>query len=54
MHRAQCLANAYYYNSYYNQINSEKRHPIYIERNIANKIISDEEYDRLLELSFNN
>lgn len=54
MHRAQCLANAYYYNLYYNQINSEKRHPIYIERNIANKIISDEEYDKLLELSFNN
>ena len=54
MHRAKSLANAYYFNKYYRSIGSEKRIPIYLERSIANKIISDEEYDMLLKLSFNN
>lgn len=51
MHRANCLANTYYWNSYYRMHNSEKRMPVYLPRNIATQIISDEEYDELLQLS---
>ena len=53
MHRARSLANTYYYNTYYIINKSEKRMPVYLERDIANKIISDEEYDTLLRLSLN-
>jgi len=45
MHRARVLANVYYWNLYYikNKINKIK--PLYLERSIANQIISNEEYD---------
>ena len=51
MHRARVLANVYYWNLYYikNKINKIK--PLYLERGIANQIISNEEYDQLLEMT---
>jgi hypothetical protein len=51
MHRANMLANTYYWNTYYRAHNREKRMPVYLPRNIATQIISDEEYDELLQLS---
>lgn len=51
MHRAQALANTYYWNWYYRLTNSEKRKALYLPRNIATQIISDAEYNRLLDLA---
>ena len=51
MHRAEALANVYYWNMQYRIDGSERRQPLYLARNIATQIISDEEYDKLLELS---
>ena len=51
MHRAQTLANIYYWNLYYKNTKQHKTFPVFLERNIANKIITDEEYDSLLSLS---
>ena len=51
MHRARSLANTYYWNTFYKQTDSLKRIPVYLERSIANQIISDEEYDELLILT---
>ena len=51
MHRAVALANVYYWNWYYRIHHIDKHKPIYLPRNIATKIISDKEYDRLLELA---
>lgn len=51
MHRANVLANSYYWNIYYIQHGSEKRYPIYLPREIATQIVSDREYDQLLSLS---
>jgi hypothetical protein len=53
MHRAETLANVYYWNKYYikNQINNKM--PLYLSRDIARHLISDEEYDALLNLSMN-
>ena len=52
MHRARSLVNSYYYNKLFQEEGSSRRIPIYLDRNIATKIINDEEYDNLLELSF--
>ena len=49
MHRAEALAGTYYWNVYYQMHNSERRKPVYLPRNIARQIISDEEYDELLQ-----
>lgn len=51
MHRANALANTYYWNTYYRQQGREKRMPVYLPRDIATKIISNSEYDELLSLS---
>ena len=51
MHRAQALANTYYWNLYYRSLKSDKRKPVYLPRNIATKLITDEEYDELLALA---
>jgi len=53
MHRARSLANTYYLNLYYIKTHSTKRMPVYLERNIATQIIDNDEYDKLLKLSFN-
>ena len=51
MHRAVSLANVYYWNWYYRIHNMQKHKPIYLPRNIATQIISDKEYDNLLDLA---
>lgn len=53
MHRARSLANTYYLNLYYIKTHSTKRMPVYLERSIATQIIDNDEYDKLLKLSFN-
>ena len=51
MHRATALANVYYWNWYYRIHNLNKHKPLYLPRNIARNIISDKEYDELLDLA---
>ena len=51
MQRALSLANVYYWNLYYRQKGIPKRHPLYLPRTIAKQIITDEEYDELLDLA---
>ena len=51
MHRAVSLANVYYWNWYYRIHNQDKHKPIYLPRDIATQIISDKEYDKLLQLA---
>ena len=53
MHRARSLVNSYYYNKLFKQNGSEKRMPVYLNRELATQIISDEEYDELLKLADN-
>ena len=52
MHRAASIANVYYWNKKYRQEGSEKRLPFFLEQKYALQIISPEEYNILLELSF--
>lgn len=52
MHRAKSLAHTYFFNNKYIKENSNKRVSVYLPREIATKIISNEEYDSLLALSF--
>lgn len=52
MHRARALANVYYWNQYYIKHKIPKTAALYLPRNIATQIISDEEYDKLLQLSW--
>lgn len=54
MHRARSLANVYYWNKYYIKNNMTKRFPLYLPRNIAKQIISNDEYDKLYQLSISN
>ena len=51
MHRARTLANVYYWNNYYKKNQIDKKFILYLDRNIATNIISNEEYDNLLSLS---
>lgn len=51
MHRAEALANVYYWNHYYRNHNKSQRQPLYLPRDIATKLISNEEYDKLYVLS---
>lgn len=51
MHRAVALANVYYWNLLYRHQKLQKRKPLYLPRNIATQIISNEEYDELLEMA---
>lgn len=53
MHRARSLANSYYQNKIFEQTGNNKRLPVYLNREIATQIISDEEYDNLLKLANN-
>ncbi len=52
-HRARSLANVYYWNKVYQKNNEEEVFPLYLEKEYALQIISEEEYDMLLELSNN-
>ena len=51
MHRANVLANVHYWNTFYVSHMMPERFPLYLPRDIATKLIPDEEYDRLLILS---
>jgi radical SAM peptide maturase (CXXX-repeat target family) len=51
MHRAESIANVYYWNMKYRQENIQKRFPFYLEQKYALEIISEDEYDTLLRLS---
>ena len=51
MQRARSLVNSYFYNHRFIQQGREKRVPLYLERELALQIISNEEYDELLRLS---
>ena len=51
MHRAQVLANVYYWNKYYITNNKSSYYALNLSRDIAINIISNEEYDMLLQLS---
>lgn len=51
MHKARALANCYYWNTYYRKIGSSERMKLYVPREWALEIISEKEYNNLLELS---
>jgi len=48
MHRARALANVYYWNKKYLKEEKDKIFPIYLSRDLATQLISDEEYDKLI------
>lgn len=51
MHQARCLANVYYWNKFYKATGEESRFIMNIPEEWALEIISEEEYNMLLELS---
>ena len=50
MHRARSLANVYYWNKVYRKGNEKRVFPMHLEKEHALQIISEEEYNELLEL----
>lgn len=53
MHRARSLANVYYWNQVYKKNNEDKVFPLYLDKEHALQLVSEEEYNMLLELSNN-
>jgi radical SAM peptide maturase (CXXX-repeat target family) len=51
MHKARSLANVYFWNKYYKKNNINNRFKMYCPKEWALKIISEEEYNMLLDLS---
>lgn len=51
MHKARSLANVYFWNIYYKKNKLDKKFKMYCPKEWALKIISDDEYNMLLELS---
>jgi len=51
MHKARSLANVYLWNKYYQKNNINKKFKMYCPKEWALKIISEEEYNMLLDLS---
>ena len=51
MHKAESLANVYYWNNYYKKFNLTDKFPLYCDINSAIKIVGKEEYKYLLNLS---
>ena len=51
MHKARVLANVYYWNKLYRAVDNDKRFRLNIPKEWALEIISESEYDFLLELS---
>jgi hypothetical protein len=51
MHRARSLANVYYWNKVYEKNNEDKVFNLYLEKEHALQLISEEEYNMLLELA---
>ena len=50
MHRARSLANVYYWNKVYEKNNETKVFNLYLEKEHALQLISEEEYNMLYEL----
>lgn len=50
-HRAEALANVYYWNKYYKNQGKPNHFPLYLPRDIARNLITDEEYDYLYNIS---
>lgn len=51
MHKARALANLYFWNTYYRNHNMRKRMKCYVSKEWALNIISEDEYNMLLQLS---
>lgn len=51
MHKARSLANVYYWNKYYKMNNINERMILYLPKDESLKIISEKEYDMLLDLT---
>lgn len=51
VHKAEALANSYFWNKYYRSINSDKRFKVPVTYDFIEGIISQQEYNMLLELS---
>ena len=51
MHKARSLANVYYWNMYYQKNNIDKKFTMHCPKEWALKIISESEYNMLLDLS---
>lgn len=51
VHRAQSLANVYYWNKFYQKFHLNKKFEMNLPKNLALKIISNEEYELLYTLS---
>lgn len=51
MHRAESIANVYYWNMKYIKEGREKRFPFFLEQKYALEIVSEDEYNQLLRLS---
>lgn len=51
MHKARALANCWYWNTYYRKVGSSNRMKLYVPKEWALEIITEEEYNNLLRLS---
>ena len=51
MHKARALANVYFWNKYYRTMGYDKRMKCHVPRDWALEIISEDEYEKLLELA---
>lgn len=51
MHKARCLANAYYYGKYYSKINSDEKFDLYMPDEWSLKIIPEEELQLIKSFS---
>ena len=53
MHKACSLANVYYWNKWYKQNGDDKKFKMYLPKQDALQIISEDDYNMLLDLSNN-
>ena len=53
MHKARYLANVYYWNKWYKQNGDDKKFKMYLPKQDALQIISEDDYNMLLDLSNN-
>ena len=51
MHKARALANSYYWNKFYRKYDMNKRKELTIPKEWALEIISEEEFNMLLDLA---
>jgi hypothetical protein len=53
MHKARALANVYFWNKYYKVLGEDTKKLCYLSKEEAIKIIPEEEYEMLIELTKN-